>query len=51
MLLVGESQTDILCQVSYTWSTRRVRGQHTATYQSTDRMGNVATQTATFTVN
>ena len=39
------------CQVSYKWSTRRVRGQHTATYQSTDWMGNVATQTVTFTVN
>jgi Bacterial Ig domain len=39
------------CQVSYKWSTRRVRGHHTATYQSTDWMGNVATQTATFTVN
>jgi hypothetical protein len=39
------------CQVSYNWSIRRVRGQHTATYKSTDWMGNVATQTATFTVN
>jgi hypothetical protein len=39
------------CQVSYKWSLRRVRGQHTATYTSTDWMGNVATQTATFTVN
>jgi hypothetical protein len=39
------------CQVSYNWSIRRVHGQHTATYKSTDWMGNVATQTATFTVN
>jgi hypothetical protein len=39
------------CQLSYNWSIRRVRGQHTATYKSTDWMGNVATQTATFTVN
>jgi hypothetical protein len=39
------------CQLSYKWSIRRVRGQHTATYTSTDWMGNVATQTATFTVN
>jgi hypothetical protein len=39
------------CQVSYKWSIRRVHGQHTATYQSTDWMGNVASQTATFTVN
>jgi hypothetical protein len=38
------------CQLSYKWSLRRVRGQHTATYTSTDWMGNVATQTATFTV-
>lgn len=39
------------CQVSYKWSIRRARGQHTATYRSTDWMGNVASQTATFTVN
>lgn len=39
------------CQLSYKWSIRRVRGQHTATYTSTDWMGNVATQTVTFTVN
>jgi hypothetical protein len=39
------------CQLSYKWSLRRVRGQHTATYTSTDWMGNVATQTVTFTVN
>ncbi len=39
------------CQLSYKWSIRRVRGQHTATFQSTDWMGNVASQTVTFTVN
>jgi hypothetical protein len=39
------------CQVSYKWSIRRVHGLHTATYKSTDWMGNVASQTATFTVN
>jgi hypothetical protein len=39
------------CQLSYKWSIRRVHGQHTATYKSTDWMGNVASQKATFTVN
>jgi hypothetical protein len=39
------------CQVSYKWSIRRVHGQHTATFTSTDWMGNVTTETATFTVN
>ena len=39
------------CQVSYKWSIRRVRGQHMATFESTDGMGNVSSQTATFTVN
>jgi hypothetical protein len=39
------------CQLSYAWSIGRVRGQHTATFTSTDWMGNVATQTTTFTVN
>jgi hypothetical protein len=39
------------CQLSYKWSIRRVHGQHTATYTSTDWTGNVASQTATFTVN
>jgi len=39
------------CQVSYKWSIRRVRGQHSATFESTDGMGNVSSQTATFTVN
>lgn len=39
------------CQASYRWSIRRVRGQHTATFESTDAMGNVSSQTSTFTVN
>jgi hypothetical protein len=39
------------CQVSYKWSIRRVRGQHTATFRSTDWLGNVSSQTSTFTVN
>jgi hypothetical protein len=39
------------CQVSYAWSTRGVSGQHTATFKSTDWMGNVASETVTFTVN
>jgi len=39
------------CQLSYKWSIRRVHGQHTATFESTDWVGNVATQTVTFTVN
>lgn len=39
------------CQVSYKWTLRRVRGQHTATFKSTDWMGNVSSQTSTFTVN
>jgi hypothetical protein len=39
------------CQLSYKWSIRRVHGQQTAVYKSTDWMGNVATQSAAFTVN
>ena len=39
------------CQASYKWSIRRVRGQHTATFRSTDWLGNVSAQTSTFTVN
>jgi hypothetical protein len=39
------------CQVSYRWSIRRVHGLHTATFKSTDWMGNVTTETVTFTVN
>ena len=39
------------CQLSYKWSIRRVRGQHTATFRSTDWMGNVGTYNAAFTVS
>jgi hypothetical protein len=39
------------CGVSYVWSIRRVHGTHTATFTSTDWMGNVATESSTFTVN
>jgi hypothetical protein len=39
------------CQLSYKWSIRRVHGIHTATFTSTDWMGNISTQTVTFTVN
>ena len=39
------------CGVSYKWSIRRVHGLHTATFTATDWMGNVATESATFTVN
>jgi hypothetical protein len=39
------------CGVSYQWSIRRVHGTHTATFTATDWMGNVATESATFTVN
>lgn len=39
------------CQASYRWSIRRVRRQHTATFESADAMGNVSTHTSTFTVN
>lgn len=39
------------CQVSYAWSTRGVSGQHKAIFKSTDWMGNVASETVTFTVN
>lgn len=39
------------CQVSYKWSIRRVRGQHVATFDSLDGMGNLSTSTSTFTVN
>jgi hypothetical protein len=38
------------CQVSYKLSLRRFRGQHHATFTSTDWLGNVATKTSTFTV-
>ena len=39
------------CQLSYKWSIRRVRGQHTATFEATDGMGNASSHTSTFTVN
>jgi len=39
------------CQLSYNWSIGSVHGSHTATFKSTDWMGNVATDTVTFTVN
>ena len=39
------------CGVSYKWSIRQVHGAHTATFTSTDWMGNVATESTTFTVN
>ena len=39
------------CRLSYKWSIRRVHGQHTATFKSTDWMDNVTTRTVTFTVN
>ncbi len=38
------------CQLSYKWSLRGAQGSHTATFTSTDWMGNVATHAATFTV-
>ena len=38
------------CQLSYKWTIRRVRGQHKATFRSTDWVGNVSSYTATFTV-
>jgi hypothetical protein len=52
--LVGTKVCDNItydCHLSYKWSIRRVRGQHTATFESTDAMGNVSTRTSTFTVN
>jgi hypothetical protein len=52
--LVGTRLCDNItyeCQLSYKWSIRRVRGQHSATFESTDAMGNVSSQTSTFTVN
>jgi hypothetical protein len=39
------------CQVSYKWTIRRVRGQHFATFESVDAMGNLSTSTSTFSVN
>lgn len=37
------------CQLNYSWSPSR--GQHTATFKSTDWMGNVGILTTTFTVS
>ena len=51
--LVGVTVCDNIsyeCQVSYKLSLRRFRGQHEATFTSTDWLGNVATKTSTFTV-
>jgi Bacterial Ig domain len=39
------------CALSYRWSLRHVHGQHTATFQSYDWWGNVATLPVTFTVS
>jgi hypothetical protein len=41
---------DYNCALSYKWSLRRLRGQHTATFESYDWMGNPAEKTVTFTV-
>jgi hypothetical protein len=38
------------CQASYGWSIRRVHGEHSATFISTDWMGNATSKTVTFTV-
>jgi hypothetical protein len=39
------------CQVSYKWSIRRVSGLHSATFTSTDWMGNVTIHAMSFSVN
>jgi hypothetical protein len=39
-----------ICQLAYKWSLHGVQGQHTATFDSYDWMGNVGVQTVTFTV-
>jgi hypothetical protein len=39
------------CQLVYRWNIRRVHGQHSATFKSYDYLGNVGTQTVSFTVN
>jgi hypothetical protein len=39
------------CQLAYNWSLSGVQGQHTATFNAYDWMGNRATLTATFTVS
>jgi hypothetical protein len=43
--------TSYECRLYYKWAIRKVRGQHTATFNSSDWMGNVGTLTVTFTVN
>jgi hypothetical protein len=39
------------CQLVYTWRIGRVHGQHTATFDAYDWMGNRSSQTVNFTVN
>src|SRR5262245_8452685 len=39
-----------ICQLTYPWSTRGSKGQHTATFKATDWMGNVGVLTTAFTV-
>jgi hypothetical protein len=52
-VLGGPSQERVSyeCQLSYKWSIRRVHGQHTATFTSTDWIGNVATPNGYLPVN
>lgn len=38
------------CQLSYSWSTRRAGGSHSATFKSYDWLGNVGTLSTTFNV-
>ena len=38
------------CQLYYNWSIRGIAGQHTATFRSTDWLGNVGVLATTFTV-
>ena len=40
-----------ICQLSYKLSLSHMSGQHTATFKSTDWMGNVGVSTVTFTVS
>lgn len=51
-LLSSTSCDDVtyICQLSYKWSPRHARGQHTATFKSYDWMGNVGISTVSFTV-
>ncbi len=39
------------CTLSYNWSLRRAKGQHTATYKSYDWLGNTGVLTVNFTVS